>query len=477
MTTVPAASHWIGGKPSHDAVATIPVIDPASGNTVLDLPVASAAVVDEAVRDSRAAFGTWGRAPHSYRAAKLLELADVLTADLDNLVGLESLDVGKPEPHARQEITWAIDLIRFAAGAGRALESLSAGEYVPGKTSFVRREPLGVIAGITPWNYPMVMLAYKTAAALAAGNTLVLKPAEQTPLTTIRVGELAGQVLGDGVLNVVLGDGETTGASMVAHPDVALVTLTGDTSTGRIVARSAAETLKRTVLELGGKSPVLVFGDADLDLVADGIRKGGFYNSGQDCTAASRVIAHADVYDELAERLREGIAGITVGAPADEPEMGPVVSAEQRERVLGFVERADAAGAKVTVGGTAVDRPGYFVTPTLVEGPAQDAEIVQREVFGPVVTIQRAGDEDEMVAMANGTAYGLGASVWTRNVGRAVDVSGRIDAGAVWVNCHDVVTPEMPHGGVRASGYGKDLSLYSIAEMTHLKHVMVDHER
>lgn len=478
MVTLPHPAHLVGGQWLDEAAEHVDVVGPADGEPLLSAPVAGVTVVDRAVRAATEALeGPWGRRTPALRAAAMLRLADAMEADLPTLVALECLDLGKPVPHATAEIRFAIDLIRFAAGAGRALSGIPAGEYVAGKTSYVRREPIGVVAGILPWNYPVVMLAYKLGASLAAGNTVVLKPAEQTPLSTLRIAELAREALEPGVLNVVLGDGESTGAALVEHPGVALVTLTGDTATGRLVARNAAATLKRTVLELGGKSPVLVCADADLELAADGVRHGGFYNAGQDCTAASRVIVHQDVHEDFVELLVKKVAQVRVGAPEHDADMGPVVTADQADRVMGFLTRAQEQGATIARGGNRLERAGFFIEPTVVVGAGQGDDIIQREVFGPVVTVQAARDEDEMIAMANGTEYGLGASVWTRNTGRAADLTGRVRAGAVWVNCHDVVTPEMPHGGLRASGYGKDLSVHSIEEMTMVKHVMVNHAR
>ncbi len=476
MTDLPELTHVIAGRPDDDAGPTLPVFDPSTGTTVADIPNASAETVDAAVAAATAALAAWSELTPSQRAGRMMDLADCLEENLDRIVELETLDCGKPLQNAREESKFAIDLIRFCAGAGRCMEGKAAQEYAAGKTSFVRREPLGVVAGITPWNYPVVMLAYKLAPALAAGNTLVVKPAEQTPLSTAFIAARAQETLPAGVVNLVLGDGPTTGTAMVRHPDVALVTLTGETETGKLVAREAAATLKRVVLELGGKSPVVVFDDADMDLTARGVSHGAFYNSGQDCTAASRVLAAAGVYDEVVDRLSASASGIRLGGPADAADMGPLVSSEQQDRVSGFIERAGDRGSTVR-SSSEVPGSGYFIAPTVISDVGANDEIVQSEVFGPVVSVQRFNTDAEAVELANSTRYGLGASVWTRNVGRAMDVSRRLAVGAVWVNCHDVVTPEMPHGGVRASGYGKDLSMYSIEDMTHVKHVMVSHER
>lgn len=475
MPDLPNLAHLVGDRWIDGSSNSMDVFDPSSGEAVSSLPIADPADVDAAVAASQHALADWASRTPSERAALMLALADVLEEDLDYIVSLESTDCGKPTENAMNETKFAIDLIRFCAGAGRCLEGKAAREYVRAKTSFVRREPLGVIAGILPWNYPIVMLAYKLGPALAAGNTIVLKPAELTPLTATHVAQRALQTLPPGVVNLVHGDG-STGEALVRHPDVALVSLTGETTTGKAVARAAADSLKRVVLELGGKSPVLVFDDADVDATVAGVAHGAFYNSGQDCTAASRVLAADTIYDEFIDMLTDASSHIDLGGPASGAHLGPVISADQRDRIEGFVERAADRGA--TVASTSeVPSAGYFVSPTVVSDVVADDEIVQSEVFGPVVSVQRFGSDDEAIELANSTEYGLGASLWTRNVGRAMDLSGRIAAGAVWVNCHDVVTPEMPHGGVRASGYGKDLSMYAIEEMTHVKHVMISHDR
>lgn len=476
MIDLPELAHLVGADWRGDTSESIDVFDPSTGRRIASQPVATEITVDGAVVAARSALPLWAALTPAERSRYLLEFAALLESELETIVRLESLDCGKPLENARNEATFAIDLIRFCAGAARNLDGKASMEYVRNKTSIVRREPIGVVAGITPWNYPIVMLAYKLGPALAGGNTFIVKPAEQTPLTTTHVAACALRVLPPGVVNLVLGDGPTTGAALVRHPDVALVSLTGETETGKAVAREAASTLKRVVLELGGKSPVVVFDDADLDLVAEGVGHGAFYNSGQDCTAASRVIAHESVYDEVVQRLTGVASSTTVGRPDDDAHIGPVISEPQQTRIKGFVDRATDRGASVSVAGTLPD-DGYFVSPTVVWNVLPDDEIVQSEVFGPVVSVQRFSDEQHAISLANSTAYGLGASVWTRNVGRAMHVSTQIAAGAVWVNCHDVVTPEMPHGGVGASGYGKDLSMYSVEEMTHVKHIMISHHR
>jgi len=401
-------------------------------------------------------------------------LADAIAADMPELTRLESLNVGKPVSIMEFEMDLTLDNWRFFASAGRFLEGRAAGEYMEGYTSMLRREPLGVIGSIAPWNYPLNMATWKVGPALTVGNTVVLKPSELTPYTALRLAELASDILPPGVLNVVCGRGETAGVALVEHPDVAMVSITGSVGAGKAVARAASDTVKRVHLELGGKAPVVVFDDADLDALVGNLTETGYYNSGQDCTAPCRVIAGPRIHDELVSRLASSVAGIVTGDPTDpDTAMGPVVSAEQRERVAGMVSRAVDAGAETVTGGSVREGAGWFFEPTVVANVAQDSEIAQKEVFGPVVTVQRAPDEATLLEWANGVDYGLAASVWTSDVGRAMRMAKGLRFGTVWVNDHIPIISEMPHGGFKQSGYGKDMSVYAVEHYTELKHVMI----
>ena len=471
--TVEQLQNLVGGE-FVDAVegGTMEVINPSTGETIAEVPEGTQADVDRAVEAAKKAWPEWRETTPAERAEVLLKLADLIDEHTDELAELESRNVGKPLAAARDEMPVCSDNIRFFAGAARILEGRSTGEYMRGYTSWVRREPIGIVGQVAPWNYPLMMAVWKFAPALAAGNVSVLKPSEQTPLSTLRFARLAADVIPAGVLNVITGDGEPVGAGIVRHPDVRLVSLTGDVATGKEIAKAASETLKRVHLELGGKAPVVVFDDADPAQVAEAIKIGGYWNSGQDCTAASRVMAGPKIYDKLLEELVPAVESMHVGDPAegDEIEMGPVISKAQQERVLGFLDRAK--GAKVlTGGGTNGDR-GFFVNPTVIVDVEQTDEIVQREVFGPVVTVQRFADDDEAIAWANDVPYGLAASVFTRDIGRALNASRKLEFGTVWINDHIPLVSEMPHGGFKQSGYGKDLSMYSLEDYTQVKHVM-----
>ena len=452
------------------------VLNPATGEVIAEAPKGGEEDVDRAVRAAEKAWETWRDKTPEDRMELLLKLADVIDENAEELARLESLNVGKPWWVAVDEPPVMSDNLRFFAGAARNLEGKAATEYVEGYTSMIRREPLGIVAGIAPWNYPLFMVMWKMGPALAAGNVQIIKPAEQTPLTMLRFVELAQEFLPQGVLQVVTGEGIPAGDRSVRHPSIRLVSLTGDTATGKLIAKNAADTVKRVHLELGGKAPMVVLDDADPATVAEAIKIGGYFNSGQDCTASSRVLVSERVWDDVVSATVTAVEGMTVGDPGtdDEIGMGPVISAEQQERVLGFVERAVAAQATVLTGGGSIGDRGFFVSPTLVTDVAQDAEIVQTEVFGPVVTMQRFASDDES------TRDGERRALRPRRVGllgerRPRDeVAARLDFGTVWVNEHLFpLTPEMPHGGFKESGYGKDMSIYSMEEYTRIKHVCV----
>ncbi len=454
---------------------TADVINPANDQVIANVPASAQEDVNRAVDAAAKAFETWKQTTPQDRSLLLLKIADALEANADALGRLESANAGKPVGAAIDEIGVCADLFRFFAGASRVMDGLAANEFVAGHTSIIRRDPIGVVASIAPWNYPLYMASWKLGPALATGNTVVLKPSARTPLSALAFAELLSEILPAGVVNVLSGSGADIGDALVTHPTVRMVSITGDTVTGKRIAKLASDSVKRLHLELGGKAPVIVFDDADVDLAAETLRFAGYWNSGQDCTAATRVLAGPKVYDQFVSALSEQVSTIKWGDPAegDDIEMGSMIAQAQAEKVQGMVDRA-RAGAEVVVGGERPDRAGSYYTPTVIAGPDQKSEIIQDEIFGPVVTVQRFSDEDQAVAWANDTPFGLASSVFTTDIGKAMRVAKALEFGHVWINEHFTLASETPHGGVKQSGWGKDGSKYALEDYTFVKHVMIN---
>jgi aldehyde dehydrogenase (NAD+)/aminobutyraldehyde dehydrogenase len=476
--SLPPFGHFIGGAfVAPRTEATAQVENPATEEILMAVPAGSVEDTDAAVAAAVAAKVAWAATTPAERSAVLLRIADIIEANRADLEALEAANTGKPAAVAEDDISSAIDTFRFTAGAARAFTALGSGDYAQGHTSVVFREPVGVVGVITPWNYPLLMAAWKIAPILGAGNTLVLKPSEQTPLTTLKLAELIAAEVPAGVLNVVTGAGRVVGQRLAEHPDVDLVAITGSVGSGEKVAASAASTVKRVHLELGGKAPVIVFGDADLEAAAKGVRSGGFWNGGQECGAACRVLVHESVAEQFTELLVREVGEIPVGAPGagDDVEVGPMISGAHYRRVLAALEDIRGAGHTVAVGGRALEGPGYFIEPTVVTGLPAGAELSRTEVFGPVVSVETFSTDEEAVTRANETVYGLAASVWTKDAARSLAVPRRLDFGTVWVNSHLVIASEVPWGGFKGSGYGRDLSVYALEDFSRTKHVMLNH--